>query len=212
LTLLDLFKKFEVIFIVEGRDTAEQNEQNNADTPEIAVLLVGALLENLRSDVARGSASGRRECLAVNETSQSKVRHFHDRLIFFFRDEKQVFGFDVSVDNIEVVAINQSIKDGCDNISCFFLGELLLGQNLIEKLKKSPTLRMILRATYFASRHQLHHQVVVAIVFVNIVEFANVGMVNLLQDVDLVLQSNSVFIVHFASEKMSWFRLTKMFL
>jgi len=116
------------------------------------------------------------------------------------------------VDNIEVVAINQSIKDGRDNISCFFLGELLLGQNLIEKLKKSPTLRMILRATYFASRHQLHHQVVVAIVFVNIVEFANVGMVNLLQDVDLVLQSNSVFIVHFASEKMSWFRLTKMFL
>jgi len=87
------------------------------------------------------------------------------------------------VDNIEVVAINQSIKDGRDNISCFFLGELLLGQNLIEKL---------------ASRHQLHHQVVVAIVFVNIVEFANVGMVNLLQDVDLVLQSNSVFIVHFA--------------
>ena len=59
---------------------------------------------------------------------------------------------------------------------------------------------MILRfwVAYLTSLHQLHNQEEVLIIFVNVVKLDNVGMVDLLKNVDFILQADFVFLGKFA--------------
>ena len=54
---------------------------------------------------------------------------------------------------------------------------------------------------YLTSLHQLHNQEEVLIVFVNVVELDNVGVVDLLKNVDFILQADFVFLGKFAPKE-----------
>ena len=48
-------------------------------------------------------------------------------------------------------------------------------------------------STYLAAAHQLHHEEEVLVVLVYVIQFDNVWMINLLQNIDLILQADFVF-------------------
>ena len=87
------------------------------------------------------------------------------------------------MDNSHSVTVYQSIKDRCDNVSCLLLCKLFLSQYLIEQ---------------FTTSHQFHNQKEVLFVLVNVMQLHNIGMVDLLQNVYLVLETNTVFLGHFS--------------
>ena len=60
---------------------------------------------------------------------------------------------------------------------------------------------ILLCLAYLTSLHQLHNQEEVLIVFVNVVELDNVGVVDLLKNVDFILQADFVFLGKFAPKE-----------
>ena len=109
----------------------------------------------------------------------------------------------------ELVAVDQSVKDGCDNIASLRLGEPLFLHDLIEKLntktfhqkldlKEIFEVDSACRETYLAALHEFHDQEEVFMVLVDVVKLDNVGMVHLLKNVDLVLQTHTVFFGKFS--------------
>ena len=83
--------------------------------------------------------------------------------------------------NIKFVAINDSINDGGNRLSCFYLIELLSVENLLKQL---------------AALHQVHDKAVMALVLESVYHLDYVGMVNLFHDVDLCLQTHPIILRH----------------
>lgn len=63
LTMLNFLEEDHVVLVVEGRETAQQDIEDDSDTPIVTLFAVGILLENFWSYVPWGTASSGRECL-----------------------------------------------------------------------------------------------------------------------------------------------------
>lgn len=83
------------------------------------------------------------------------------------------------MDDSQLVAVVESVEEGCNDVAGLRFGEPLALQDLIEEL---------------AASFEFHDEEVVFFVFVDVVKFDNVRVVNLLEDVDLILQANLVLL------------------
>jgi len=87
------------------------------------------------------------------------------------------------MDDAELVTVDQRVKYGGDNVTGLCLRESFLLQDLIKQL---------------SALHELHDEEEVLVVFVDVKELDDVGVIDLLQDVDFVLKTNFVFLGKFA--------------
>lgn len=87
------------------------------------------------------------------------------------------------MDDAELVAVDQGVKDGRNDVTSLCLRESLLLQDLIEQL---------------TSLHKFHDQEEVLIILVDVVKLNNIGVVDLLQNVDFILKANFVFLRKFS--------------
>jgi len=76
------------------------------------------------------------------------------------------------MDDAQLMAIDESVKDGGDNITSLCLCESLLRQDLIKEL---------------SSLHELHDQEEVLVIFVDVKELDDIRVIDLLEDVDFIL-------------------------
>ena len=165
LALLDELEEYEVVIVVERRHSTEEDVEHNTDTPVVTLLTVGFLLQDLRGDIAWGTTGGLGHGLLTDETGQTEVSHLDHGSGKIFGSQQQVLGLDVSVDDAKGVAVLESINDRSNDVTSFFLGELLSLHEHIEEL---------------AALHDLHDKVVVFGIFVNIMHLYNIRVVNLL--------------------------------
>lgn len=77
------------------------------------------------------------------------------------------------MDHAQLVTVNQSVENGADNFLSLFFAERLF---LADVLKE------------FAAFKQLHHNVNVLVILLDIQHFYDVGVINLLNDFDLSLE------------------------
>ena len=66
--LFNLLEKLEVVVMVEGRLSAQQNKKHNADAPEVAAFFVGLFGENFGCNIAGRTAGGCCISLIVDES------------------------------------------------------------------------------------------------------------------------------------------------
>lgn len=77
------------------------------------------------------------------------------------------------------MAVVDSVNDRSDSILSLFLGIKFLLEDRVKKLK--------LLVTYLSTSHDFHHKVISIIVFEDIVQFNDIRMVHLFQDLNLVI-------------------------
>lgn len=183
--LFDELEQLKVILVVEGRLPRQQNEEHNTDTPKVTRLIVGLLADDLRRNVARCATSCRSELICSQQAGQTKVRDLNNARLQILGRKEQILRFDVPVHNANLVTVDQSIEDRRYDVSGLLFGEDFLGHDLVKQL---------------AATKQLHHYVDVLLVLVHVVELDDVGVVDLLKDVDLVLESDFVLLRKFTSE------------
>lgn len=95
--------------------------------------------------------------------------------------EKEIFGLDISVNERLVVAVFDSINDRCDGVPGFILIEVFLLDDNVEEL---------------STLHELHHKVEVFSVFENVKQLDDIWVIDVFEDLNLVLQGNSILLVH----------------
>lgn len=95
------------------------------------------------------------------------------------------------------VAVLQSVEDRSDRVSRFRLRELFLLKNLVEQLEKEHISKS--GETHLTALEELHHEEVVLVVLVDLVQLDNVGVVYLFENFNFVLKANLVFFSHLAS-------------
>jgi hypothetical protein len=162
---------------VEGRSFEEHHEEDYAGGPDVALLIV-LLAKHLGSDVV-GSAYPRVEYLAglLLLNCDSEVDEL-DRAGLLF--EEDVLRLDVPVHDVLGVDVGQRFQDLLGDLACLRNRYLALGDALEE----------------FAALAQLHYEHIVVLVVVDLVELGDVGVVQRLQDLDLVEEALVLLRVH----------------
>jgi hypothetical protein len=72
-SVLDFLEKLQRVFIIEGREAAQQDVENDSDAPVITFLAVWLLIEDLWGHVTRGATGGRCQGFDRDESSETKV-------------------------------------------------------------------------------------------------------------------------------------------
>jgi len=146
LAVLDFLEQKHGIFVVEGREAAEQDIEDDTDRPVIALLSIGLLEKDLRCDIPWRSAGCRGQGLKGDKTRETEVGDLNNTGGGIFSRVQQIFGLNISVDDVQGVAVNDSINNGSDGVRGLFFCVHFFLENDVEK---------------FSSSHQLHYQGVV---------------------------------------------------
>ena len=102
------------------------------------------------------------------------------------------------MDDAQLVAVDERVKDWSNYVAGFLLREFLFFEDLIKELLVNRV-NWLQMCTYLASHHELHDQEEVFLIFVDVMQFDDIGMIHLLQDIDFILETNSVFLSQFTS-------------
>ena len=176
-TLLDLGNNL-IVTAIERRRTTQHDVKHDSDRPQVTLLRVVAL-ENLRRNVVRCAIHlvHDRIWLAVVMRC-AEVDHL-DRSAIVDIDE-DVLRFQVAMRHVPPMAVGDGLKDLLGNDGRFVLGEDSARSDLLKE---------------FTTVTELCHQEDIALVLVDLVESHDVGMVQVGEDVNLVLQANALWLV-----------------
>ena len=172
---------FLVVLVVEGQAAAEQQIGDDADGPEVAFLVVGSFEQHFGRDVRDGAEGLGAGLGGADDLAQPEVQELHVGAVRVLRHD-DVFGLQVAVHDavgVEVVDCAQELRDYSLRVRFFQLVVPLLD------------VREQVRA--FA---ELHYQVDVVLVLVDVVELDDVRVVADLQHVHLGFDELVVRHVH----------------
>ena len=79
--------------------------------------------------------------------------------------------------DVEIMTVVECVEDGSYYITGFEFTKLFLFQDLVKE---------------FATLQEFHHDVNVLVIFINVVTFHNIWVVNLLQDFNFIAQSSAI--------------------
>lgn len=128
-------------------------------------------MQHLRRHVVGRADDGAHFALALGEVSgEAEVDDFGFAL-FGGALKEEVFGFEVAVDDAELVEVADAVEYFLHDACAHGLGDAAFADDVFEEL---------------AARAQLHDDVQVALVVEGLVELDDVGMVDLSQSADLI--------------------------
>ena len=167
-----------LITAIEWRHATEHDVQNDTDAPQIALLSV-SLLEDLRCDVVGRAIHLRHRVIALLVVvTRAKVDHLDEAFVFHI--DEDVLRLEVTMSHLLVVTVGDCLQDLLDDERSFVLRNVLARDNLFEQ---------------FAAVAELLHEEDAALVLEDLVETHDVRMLQVLEDVDLVLQSDPLLFV-----------------
>lgn len=160
---LDVLHDHLVVVSGEGRVSAEQDVKNHSQGPDVALFVVGLPSQDLRSDVV-GRAALALDFLAHLHLGGAEVYYFDDELVLVhcIVGEEYVFGLEVPVDYVEVVAVQDCGDDLLHDQARRALADVAQPDDVLEQL---------------AAFAIVSHDVEVLRVLVELVHFYNVGVV-----------------------------------
>lgn len=160
-----------VCFPIERWITAKHDIKDHSSRPDIAFLVI-VFRKHFRSNIVNCSVFLVHVLVLVEVLAGSKIDDF-DLVHVVLALQKDVFGFQISVDDFVIVAIshcrNQLLEHQCSRL----LREVVLVDDEIEE---------------FSSLAQFSHDVEILFVLVEFQDLEHAGMVNFSQQIDLVDQ------------------------
>jgi hypothetical protein len=143
----------------EGRNSAEEDVEDDADAPDVRLRAI-VPLEHLRRDVV-GAADDVLEHLPLLEEDGEPEVGGLERRVLVLAEEEEVFGLEVPVDDAEGVAGVHDLDDGAEQRGGGALGVLALGDDPVEELTAGA---------------ELHDEVHGLLVLVRALELHDVGL------------------------------------
>lgn len=176
LSLLDLPENFSLAVSVEWHLTGQQLIEANSEGPDVTVLSVDSS-EDLWGNVVRCSCDIHISLFLVLDNGESEIDELD--LVLSIHD---ILWLDVSMDDVLTVAVTERSKQFDHYISGLLLTIWRASlKHLLEQLSASA---------------QLHAQINVFLVIVGLVVLNDIGMVNLLHELHLALQTLEVILGH----------------
>mmetsp|Transcript_969 Transcript_969/g.1691 ORF Transcript_969/g.1691 Transcript_969/m.1691 type:complete len:200 (-) Transcript_969:320-919(-) len=174
----DAGKNLVVVVSVEGRVAAKEDVSNDANAPHVTTLVI-LLVQNLWSHVVGGPHLGLHHVgrAGVLVPTQTKVDNL-DLAMLVRCLEQEILGFKIPMANVlNVVAVGNGLDDLLDDLGGVVLRKMPLlalrfGNDPVEELPSSAKLR---------------HEVEVFLVLINLVKVNDIGVGDLLEDLDLPL-------------------------
>mgnify|MGYP006912545474 FL=1 len=184
---------FQVNFIVrlERRIPTQQNIEYYTDWPPIDHFPILDSLEYLWGHIKRRSySSWQKMSIIWYHLRYSKINKFQYPVLLFRRIHT-IFGLHykkkylkIPVHNTALMQIPYRVNDGTDNVSGLLLSVNLFLNDFLIKLSAGQVLQ---------------NQVNVLFVWVEVIELDDVGVLDVLHDVDLAFEQNLLLFVHFLS-------------
>ena len=132
--LLNFLKESKVVFIEKGRAPAQQDEKNNSNAPVVTRHMIWFLFKNFWCHISWGTACSRCKDIILNKSSQAEVWNLERSFGDVFCREKEVFRFNVTMNDSLRVTISYSIHYRRNQLLGFLLWEAGLFQNLLKQL------------------------------------------------------------------------------
>ena len=165
---------------VERRGTAKHDVQHDTDTPHIALFSVFTI-KNLGGDVIRCAIHLMHNVgptFSVVMMRRAKVDDL-DRSLVLNIDEN-ILRLQITMGNVLTMAVSDRLENLLRNVGCLVLIQVLTLADLIKE---------------FASFAQLGHQEDSALVLIHFIETHDVRVSQVLENIDLVLQTDPLFLI-----------------
>ena len=167
----DELKEGGVRLVVKGRVAAQENKEDDAERPDVNLLAVPALHEDLWGDVVWGAARGLERDVVVEELCEAKVCDKDVRLRAPVAEE-EVLWLEVAVDNAVLVEVLDGFCHLLCDAACVGLGKVSLVDNAVKQL---------------AARDVVQHEVQLVRGVKALAHAHNVLVLDLFEDADLGL-------------------------
>ena len=191
-SLLDLVNDGVFCCTIEGWTSADHDVKHHTDAPHVTLFVVFAG-EYLRRDVVwRAEHLRHRVRPIVVVMGRAEVNHLDRTSVLDVNED--ILRLKVTMSDVLTVAVCNGLEDLLGHVSCLILAKMVSPTDLVEQL---------------AAVTQLRHEVDGALVLIDFIETHNVGMCQVLEDVDLILQSDLLTLVklklvnHFDSSDFS---------
>jgi len=181
LSLSDLLHDVLIALTIERWLSREEDISDDTARPDIALVVV-VLVENFWGNVVWGSELLIKVLAWVIDKRGTKINDL-DGIELLVSFQQNVFGFKVSVDNVILVTIVNTLKNLLHQDSSVTLTELSPLKNLVKQ---------------FSSLADFCNKIVSFLVLKEFVHFDDVWMVNFLEDVDLVEEHALLVFIHIA--------------
>jgi len=178
LTRKDLVEQLVLCLCIEGKVATEKHVQDDTDRPDIAKIVVDALLKNLRSHVRRAAAASGHSAGHGEILGQTKVSNLNLKLVNAVK--QKVLRLKITVSNAIRVKVSSSRKNLLNNLASIILSEGTTLNNLIVKFTTTDILENKRDGLLF---------------IIHIVELNDVRMIEFTHDGDLTLKKNDLFVI-----------------
>ena len=168
-----------VVTSIEGRRATEHDVKHHSDTPHVTLFGVVAG-EDLGGDIvgcAVHLVHGVGSFISIVMGS-SKVDNLDGTTILSVNED--ILGLQITMGNASTVAVGDGLHDLLDNVSTLVFAEKTTRSNLFEEL---------------ATITKLSDKVDATLVLVDFVKTNDVGMVQILENIDLVLQTDPLSLI-----------------
>mmetsp|Transcript_50047 Transcript_50047/g.82967 ORF Transcript_50047/g.82967 Transcript_50047/m.82967 type:complete len:248 (-) Transcript_50047:54-797(-) len=168
----NLIKEGRQLLFIERREAAEEDVEDDSRRPNVdSARVVAFILEDLGSDVAGCATCSFHHVLRGHHPRQTEVRHLDSGIIIFIAVQ-DILRFQIAVHYVSFMQILESVAKGEHSKCSVFLFVVTLGHYPIEEL---------------AARDQLHDEVHLLLLVVNLIERDYVCVLDLEHDLDLTL-------------------------
>jgi len=161
---------------VERGVAAEDDLEDHSQTPDVAAVVVLAGHHLGRDLVGRAGLGGQDVCAHLEVFGQAEVDQFDVPGLLL--DGHEVFGFEVAVHDVALVAVVDGAHDGVEERAALGFVELTELHDAVEE---------------FSALEQLHHHLDALCVLIPLEQFHNVWVVQLAQNLEFQLQTRYVF-------------------
>uniref|UniRef100_A0A7S3HXY7 Uncharacterized protein n=1 Tax=Favella ehrenbergii TaxID=182087 RepID=A0A7S3HXY7_9SPIT len=185
---------FQDLFVTttKGRHSAEQNVENDSDTPHVALLVVIAE-EHFWRDVVRRAVELSHLVVSFLIVMRCAEVDYLERDIVRFELNQNILRLQVTVRDLVRVAVCHRHQDFLDDRSCLLFVKLLEVQNCLEQL---------LPVAKFS------YQVDLVLAHVDFVQPQNVWVVEVLENINFVHQTHALLTTH--AKLVDYFDSTKL--
>lgn len=125
----DELERLLLFLVIKGRLSNEELVQEDTDGPEVDARVVFATLDHLRSEIVECTTESTTASRGTRDDGPTKVREFDVTVL----GEEDVFGLEVPVDDVLLVAVDESLCDLSDVAGSLGLREATL---LLETTKE----------------------------------------------------------------------------
>eukprot|EP00054_Salpingoeca_dolichothecata_P014810 m.84210 g.84210 ORF g.84210 m.84210 type:complete len:353 (+) comp21180_c0_seq1:282-1340(+) len=132
LALHNHLKQNGIRLVIEGRVTAQQNVQDDTQGPDVNLLTITALHENLRSDIVGGTTGSLEGGLVIDNLGQTKVSNANIGILVFAA-EQQVLGLEITVNNAMFVQVLDGFSHLAGETRGISFGKVALINNAVKQ-------------------------------------------------------------------------------